>query len=281
MGMTEAGGIAKLVQVGPPDMAVITKIGHAHVSSFADGLEGVARAKAEILSHPKTEKCVINVQAMQFKALCREALKNPITYGVEPAEADYVLRRGHVIEEKGKGVHAFELPFEETHFCENFAAAATVARQLGLSWEEIAERAKFLKGFEKRFEKIEREGVVFVNDCYNANPESMRAALDNLPRPRMGAKVVAVFAEMPGLGALSEKCHKELAEYALQKVDHMLCYGKGALPMLGPFGLVGRPAEFFNDLQKLKKTLFELSKPGDVVLIKGRNDDKLWQLLEG
>lgn len=281
MGMTEAGGIAKLVQIVPPDIAVITKIGHAHVSSFPDGLEGVARAKAEVLSHPKTKLCIINAQAMQFQALRKELLKTHVTYGVDPYTADYVLKKGPILEEHGKEGRYFELPFEETHFCENFAAAATVARQLGVEWEEIFERAKLLKGFMQRFEKIEREGVLYINDCYNANPESMRAALDNLPKPRLGAKTVAVFAEMPGLGPLSEKCHQELSEYALKRVDHMFCYGKGCLPMLRAFEQAGRPVEFFNDLQKMRKALFELSKPGDVVLIKGRNDDKLWQLLEG
>jgi len=277
MGMSHPGEIRKLVEIVPPDVALLTKIGHAHIEFFSDGQEGIAREKAEIFSHPKTKVCIASVQAMGFEAVKKKA---NVSFGVGSVEADYLLKEGWVVEEKGKESQLFGLPFEESHFCEDFMGATAVARQMGLEWKEIFEQVKKLKGATLRFEKVERGGVVFVNDCYNANPESMKAALDNLPRPRMGGKTMAVFGEMTELGKHGEKKHRELAERALKRIDHMLCYGKGCLPMLDVFAVEKRPAEFFGDLGKLKGALFEIAKPGDVVLIKGSNANKLWQLLE-
>lgn len=277
MGMSHPGEIKKLVEIVPPDAAIVTKIGHAHIEFFADGQDGIAKEKAEIFSHPKTKVCIASAQAMGFDAVKKRA---QISFGVGSVKADYVLKEGLVVEEYGKTTPPFALPFEESHFCEDFIAAAAVAREMGLEWKEIFEQVKKLKGATLRFEKIERNGVVFVNDCYNANPESMKAALDNLPKPRMGGKTMAIFGEMTELGKHGKKKHQELAEHALKKIDHMLCYGKGCLPMLDVFAGEKRPAEFFVDLGKLKKALFEIAKPGDVVLIKGSNANKLWQLLE-
>lgn len=277
MGMSLPGEITKLVETVPPDIAIVTKIGHAHIEFFSDGQEGIAKAKAEIFSHPQTKVCIASVQAIGFEAIKKKA---NISFGMGDLDADYLLKEGWIIEERGKETALFSLPFEESHFCEDFMGAAAVARQMGVEWGEIFEQVKKLKAVTLRFEKFERAGVVFVNDCYNANPESMKAALDNLPKPRMGGKAMAVFGEMTELGKHGERKHRELAECALKKIDHMLCYGKGCLPMLDVFAGQKRPAEFFGDLEKLKAVLFDLAKPGDVVLIKGSNVNKLWQLLE-
>jgi len=277
MGMSLPGEITKLVDIVQPDLAIITKIGHAHIESFTDGQQGIAKAKAEIFSHSKTKIRIANIQAMEFEAVKNKAT---VTYGVEPAQAEYILKKGWVVEENMEESRTFRLPFEESHFCENFIGSAVVARQIGMEWEEIFERIKFLKSANLRFEKIERGGVVFINDCYNSNPESMKAALDNLPKPKGEGKTIGVFGEMTGLGSFSESKHQEIGEEALKKIDHLLCYGKGCVAMLHVFAQKKRPAEFFGDLDQLKQALFKMIKSGDVVLIKGSNANKLWQLLE-
>ena len=146
---------------------------------------------------------------------------------------------------------------------------------MGLTWEEIISGAHHLKTIDKRFEKIEKNGYVIINDCYNASPESMEAALSNLPAPSFGGKTIAVFGEMVDLGTYSEQGHRAVAQLASKKIDHFLCYGKGCLPMLDVFNKEGKPAEFFRDLKQLKDMLFEISKPGDVILIKGSRSNKL------
>ncbi len=280
MGMIEFGQIEKLVQIAPPEIAVITKVGYSHVDTIPNGLEGIAAAKSEILGAPATKWAVIEQGAFQFPVIQKTGSCQKITYSVAPASADMVLEPGWLLNYQEKLSPTFRLPFSETHFCENFAGAATVAYLLGLSWEEILKGIGGLKSIKLRFEKIDREGVIIVNDSYNASPESTKAALENLPKPAFGAKTIFVFGEMMTLGKFSEEGHKKVGEQALAVIDHLLCYGKRCMPMVELFSKAGKPVEFFRDIRLLKQTLFELSKPGDVVLIKGSNGNKLWELLQ-
>jgi UDP-N-acetylmuramoyl-tripeptide--D-alanyl-D-alanine ligase len=281
MGMWRAGEIRRLVEIAPPEIAVITKIGFPHIEAFSNGLDGVAAAKAEIFSHPRTTLGVVGIKALDY-AVIRDTGSFPKkSFGVAPLKANFVLEEGRLVQDEDEMSPPLRLPFSETHLCENFVGAASVARLMGLSWQEIALGAKLLKAVTLRYEKVQKQGITFINDCYNASPESMEAAFVNLPRPTFGGKTIAVIGEMTcGLGSYSEGAHRKVAEQALEKVDHLLCYGKGCLPMIEMFSDAGRPAEFFHDLLKLRTTLMEISKPGDIVLIKGSNSNQLWQILE-
>jgi UDP-N-acetylmuramoyl-tripeptide--D-alanyl-D-alanine ligase len=278
MGMSQIGEMAKLVQIVPPDIALLTKIGQAHIGYFKDGQEGIVREKSMIFSHPKTKVGIINAQALQFKGISDVSLEKKITFGFG-LPADFVLKKGWFIEERGQEARQFELPFDEDHFAENFLAAAVVSREMGLEWEEIFKKARFLKGFQLRFEKIERNGVTFINDSYNASPEAAKAAINSLPLPSLGGKVVAILGELEGQGIYSEKNHREVAELAASRVDHAFLLGKECLPMIDVFKQAGKTVEFFSDLEQLKNVAFDVLRPGDVVLIKGANYTKLWQLL--
>lgn len=279
MGMWRAGEIRRLVEIAPPEVAVITKIGFPHIEFFPDGLEGIAGAKAEIFAHPGTRVGIVGVEALKYAAIRDQGAFPKKSFALEPAKANFVLEEGRLVQEGDQMSPPLYLPFSESHFCENFVGAAAVARVLGLSWDEIIAGIQQLKSCSLRYEKIERDGIIFINDCYNASPESMQVALLNLPRPGFGGKTIAVFGEMTGLGSYSQDQHRHVAEMALPKVEHLLCFGKGCVPMLTTFSQAGKPAEFFNDLQKLKTTLFDICKPGDVVLIKGSNANQLWQIL--
>lgn len=280
MAMTEFNQISKLTEIAPPELAVITKVGYVHVDTIPNGLDGIAKAKAEILAHPATKWAVIQREAFQFPSIQNTGSCQKTTYGVAPHLADLVLEPGWCLNYKGDISPNFRLPFSETHFCENLAGAAAVARLMGLTWEEILKGARGLKSIKLRFEKIDRDGVMIINDCYNASPESVKAALENLPKPAFGAKTIIVFGEITTLGKYSEEEHKKIGVQALAKADHILCLGKRCLPIVEMFAAAGRPADFFRDINELKKALFDLSKPGDVVLIKGSNGHKLWQILE-
>ncbi len=277
MGMTQEGQIKRLVDIAPPEVAVVTKIGHAHIEFFPDGLEGIARAKAEIFSHPDTTCGIVDALALQYTSFreCRCPLK---TFSLSE-KADFVWQGGRISESEDESP-LLRLPFSEKQFYEDFLAAAAVGKIMGLSWEEIVRGLPKLKTFEKRFEKIEREGALIINDCYNANPESVKAALENLPQPSFGGKTIGVLGEMADLGSYSEEWHRKIGNIALGKVDHLLCFGKESIPMVEVFNTAGKPAELFHNLRDLRLVLFDLSKPGDVILVKGKNSNKLWQILE-
>lgn len=282
MGMGDLGEIANLVNIAPPDIAMVTRIAPAGIEDFRGGLYAIAQAKAEIFSHTRTQLGIVSAQAARFNTVLYGGRASKWIYGwkndlPDVREADFVM------EEKVEGIVINDSPpislsFEGDHLKENFLAAASCARALGLSWKEIQDQAKKCKPYKLRFQRIERGGITFIQDCYNANPDSMVAALKNLPKPAKQGKVIGILGTMPDLGKASSHYHKEVGSFAAKTLDHLLCIGEEAKEMAMHFG---KTAEHFSEKGAVKEKLFALAKPGDVVLIKGANSLKLWEILEG
>ncbi|MBS0629784.1 MAG: UDP-N-acetylmuramoyl-tripeptide--D-alanyl-D-alanine ligase [Verrucomicrobia bacterium] len=279
MAMSNPGEIKTLVSIAPPDLALLTRIAPAGMTDFRGGLEAIAHAKAEIFSHPRTRFGVISCQAAKFKQVLYGGGVPKWIYGwkkdfEDPKMGDFIM------EESGEDVVINDSPpialgFEARHLRENFLAAATVAKAMGLTWSEIRQQAPLLKPFKHRFEKIERDGITFIQDCYNANPESILAALKNLPKAK--GKTIGVLGAMPDLGDQSAHFHLQVGNVASEYLDRLLCIGEDAKNYAASFA---KDAKHFSQLAEIKKELFALAEPGDVVLIKGGNGFKLWQLLE-
>jgi UDP-N-acetylmuramoyl-tripeptide--D-alanyl-D-alanine ligase len=281
MGMSALHEIEKLVAIAPPEVAVITKIALAHAAFFPNGLEGIAAAKAEILSHPRMRLGVINHQAMQFEGMARRGCAK-VVYGWEEG-GDFVLCRegvGYYIREREERSPVFALPFSADHLLENVLGAACVARAMGMQWCEILPRMKGLAVSKHRFERVEREGVVFIDDSYNANPTSMKTALMHLPAPSRGGKRIAVLGAMKELGEHTEEAHRSIAEIALKHIDHLLCLGEECKVMVEVFERAKRPVEYAETAEAIKQRLLVIAEAGDVVLIKGANSKALWRVLE-
>ncbi|MBS0603632.1 MAG: UDP-N-acetylmuramoyl-tripeptide--D-alanyl-D-alanine ligase [Verrucomicrobia bacterium] len=284
MGMSQPHEIEKLIDIAPPEVAIVTKIALAHAAFFPDGLEGIAAAKNEILSHPSTRLGILNHQVAQFSsAQTGNCLK--MTYGLEEetGDCDFMLCRegaNYYAKEREGRTSAFELPFAASHLRENFIGAAAVARAMGMQWSEIIPQASKLTVFMRRFERIEREGIVFINDSYNANATSMKAALTNLPEPRAGGKRIAVLGAMKELGLYTEQSHRDVAAIALENVDLLLCLGEECQTMVDIFEKGEKPVEHFLEFEAIKRRVFEVAQEGDVVLLKGSNSKKLWLVLE-
>jgi UDP-N-acetylmuramoyl-tripeptide--D-alanyl-D-alanine ligase len=272
MGMNYPNEIDRLLEIAPPEIGVITKIGQAHMGNFTNGIEGIATEKSKVLRGAKIG--IVPLDAMKFKTVQSGGCEKVVTFA--PEGADYSF---HELMRIQDSPHLM-LPFIESHLYENFLCAAAVARELGVGWSEIQSGINQFKGIELRFEKYMKKGVLYISDCYSSNPDSMKAALMNLPKPRFGGKVVGVFGEMAEQGSFSKQTHEEVAHFSLNRVDHALFYGKECLPMLKVFEAENKVAEFFHDLELLKIKLSEIVREGDVVLIKGKNTNKLWQILE-
>ncbi len=284
MGMSMPHEIEKLIDIAPPEVAIITKIALAHAAFFPDGMEGIAAAKAEILSHLSTRLGILNHQVAPFSS-AKNGSCLKMTYGLEEEtkDCDFLLCRegtNYYAKERNERSPTFTLPFSASHLCENFIGAAAVARAMGMQWSEIIPQAQKLTVYKRRFERVEREGIVFINDSYNANATSMRAALTNLPAPRDGRKRIAVLGSMKELGGHTEQCHRDVATIALEHVDHLLCFGEECLTMVDVFEKAQRPVEYFEEFSALKRRVFEVAEEGDVVLIKGSNSKKMWLVLE-
>lgn len=285
MGMSSFHDIERLIAIAPPEIALVTKIALAHAAFFSEGLEGIARAKAEILSHPQTKLGVINAQAIRFSSMQQTGTCDRISYGLkeEFPEADYVLETvgtEYQIVEMGQRSPLFTLPFQATHLCENFLGAAAICRKMGMSWDQITAQAQKLKVYKNRFERLEVKGIIFLNDSYNANATSMKAALRNLPTPSPGGRRIAVLGSMRELGDFCETSHREVAEAAVEVVDHLICLGQECKPIVEYFNQRKKPVEWMESLAQVRSRVFDLAQPGDVVLLKGSNSHQLWKVLD-
>lgn len=257
MGMTHKGNIANLVAIAPPDIVVLTPIVLGH-SEFHNDVEDIARAKCEIFTSKAKFAVIHQISAMH------EAVK-------EACHCPCVIYPTDI---------GMQSPFVETHLTENFIGAYEVAIHLGMTRGEVQNRIPYLKPFHRRFEKVKHNGILYVNDSYNANPASTIAALMNLPEPAEGGKRIFAFGSMKELGKFSLESHSQVAHLASGKVDYLLCIGEETKPMVEHFIHQNKPATYYSCYQKMKVALQEIAKEGDVVLIKGSNSHKMWELID-
>ena len=279
MGMSQKGQIARLVSIAPPEIAVITNIGLSHSAYFPEGLESIAQAKAEILSSSKTRLAILGPNVGNFSDI-KNSLLPKKNYGLSEGLDFYlqVHEEKFCLMEKTEYSSFFSLPFQAEHLWENFCGAALVAREFGICWEKIVEQTKQLKTIPHRFTIIEKKGITFVDDSYNASLSSMKAAFKSLPKPK--GKTIAVLGDMKELGVFAEACHLEVAKCALQVADILLCLGKDCSLIVDLFTRNKRKAYLYHDFQALYRAVHAFAEQGDVVLIKGANSHQLWRILD-
>ncbi len=251
MGMDLKGEITKLVNIAPPDIAVVTSIVSYH-NNF-DSPEKVADAKAEILSHDNTKLCVINKKLLKYKAFQE---KKCMSYSLDRT-ADFYIKENLICEKNKK--YLLKTPFSERPLIENMLAAISVARIIGMSYEEIILCLKDLKTYKMRYEKVNINGVTFIKDMYNANFDAVESAIDSIENKT--GRVILVLGSMLGLGPHSKKCHEIIAEKAKRKTSYTLFFGKEWLHIDN--------LNIFDSLAKLAKDLKKIIKKNDVVLVKG------------
>jgi UDP-N-acetylmuramoyl-tripeptide--D-alanyl-D-alanine ligase len=265
MAMRGKGQIAELAAIAEPQVAVITNVGPVHVELLGS-VEAIAAAKAEILDDlPPDGTAVAPVEAGPLEphlarapSLLRFGPGGDVL-GTEVRVADGVTE---ALVRTPLGSERFHLPFTETHNLTNALAAIAAGVALGADLAGMADRAADI-GFSRfRGERVELPGgIVLVNDCYNANPVSMRAALDHLATLE-AERTVAVLGEMGELGPDSPRYHREVGEHARAAgVDFVIGVGLPARDY-DPDELVAAPGE-------AAELLAARLEPGDAVLVKG------------
>jgi UDP-N-acetylmuramoyl-tripeptide--D-alanyl-D-alanine ligase len=257
MGMSEPGDLEKLISICPPDVAVLTTVALVHAAFFPRGILDIAEGKGQIFSSPRTQCAIFSHGLYDYPEVVSKICGKRISFSTTNRAADLFLSQELVD----------VCPFKEPHVLHNFLAAVAVAREMGLSWEEIYAKAPELRLPKMRLERIEKGGVLFINDAYNANPDSMKAALSCLPKPQNGGRRVAVLGRMVDLGPDSEKLHEAVGEFAAAHVDHLFVMGEEALPIYLAFQKQ-KQAELFVQFEAMAERLKAFLRPGDVVLVK-------------
>ncbi len=265
MAMRGAGQIAELAAIAEPEVAVITNVGPVHVELLGS-VEAIAAAKAEVLAAlPADGMAVAPVEAGELEPHLSTAPRL-LRFGpggvVRVAESKVTEGVTEALIETPSGAQLFHFPFTEAHNLQNALAAVAIGVALGSPLAEMADRAANI-GFSRfRGERLElADGIVLVNDCYNANPVSMRAALDHLASFG-GGRRIAVLGEMAELGPGAPGYHGEVGEHArAHGIDLLVGVGEPARDY-APDELVGDPAE-------AAELLAAQLEPGDTVLVKG------------
>jgi UDP-N-acetylmuramoyl-tripeptide--D-alanyl-D-alanine ligase len=262
MAMRGEGQIAELVEIAEPDVGVIVNVGPVHLELLGT-VERVAAAKAELIRDLKPSgTCVVPVNEPLLEPHLRDDLKT-ITFGEGGDVRLESFEDGRaVIDAAGERVE-LEPSFSEPHNLQNLLAAVAAATALGIS-----PRGPIEPEFSSyRGELVELEGgVVVVNDCYNANPMSMRAALDHLAGAPAERRL-AILGTMAELGPDSGRFHREIGEHAAELgIDVLVTVGEEAVAFGDGFEgetyAVATPEE-------AGALLEELAQPGDRVLVKG------------
>ena len=257
LAMRGFGQIRDLCEIARPTLGAITAVGPVHLE-FVGDVAGVARAKAELLDAlPPGATAVVPSGVRELEPYLRDDLKT-IRVGEDVRLRSWTDGRLEA-EVQGEPV-SLELPFRERHQAENALVALAIYAALGLPLAKAHEGASRIELSGLRGEEIAlANGGVLINDCWNANPASMRAALAELAK-RNGGRRIAVLGGMAELGPDGSRYHREIGEL-LVPLDHVIAVGE----LARAYGT----GDWVPDADRAARRLAELLQPGDVVLVKG------------
>ena len=277
MGINTFGEMHRLSEVAKPDICVMTNIGQCHLENLIDR-DGILRAKSEIFDfmNPKGT-VVVNGDDDKLATIHEVYGKAPVTFGMNKQNAiwaDHIENRGLLgscadIHMGDDVVHAI-IPLPGEHMIYNAMAAAAVALQFGMSKEEIAAGISHVEAVAGRSHLVEAGDKVIIDDCYNANPVSMKAAIDLLATAP--GRKVAILGDMFELGENEKAMHGEVGEYAAEKgIDLILCVGELSEAMYQEAVGSGGNAKYYETREALEAVLNEILQQGDTVLVKASN----------
>jgi UDP-N-acetylmuramoyl-tripeptide--D-alanyl-D-alanine ligase len=278
MGMRGLGHIRTLTQIAPPDISVVTNVGTAHLELLGSQA-GIAQAKGEIVEALTADGlAILNADDPYVASMSARTVARVMTYGLtddtdvqaqsiildELARPSFVLRHGTEFGWVAMSLHG-------AHQVPNALAAAAVGFSMGLDMETVTRRLAEAEPRSKwRMEVSKRsDGLVVINDAYNANPESMRAGLAALASMGKGRGTWAVLGEMREIGPTSAAEHAAIGALGQQfGIVQIVAVGEGARPLAE--GAKGGPSEvlWLPDPASALDHVGRHVHPGDAVLIK-------------
>ena len=283
MGCSQPGEMKRLVEIAPPDIAALTQISLQHTAHFQGGTQEIAFEKGAIFSQEKTEMGFINHENPHLDALLHRGVCPKTTFSIFDSQATYYLDIGEeasTIYFKGQALAKIKVKFLLKPFYHNFLCAFAIAHYLSVDVLSMVEAANTLTPPPMRYEIIEKEGMTFINDAYNANPDSMKASLESLKNYRVKGKKIAVLSEMDDLGNFSEEAHSEIGKVALNHVDCLLLIGNRIEFVKEMWKKAGKMCYYFSEKKMLLEHLKKISEKGDVILLKGARVYALEELLD-
>lgn len=280
MGISEFGEMHELADMAQPDIMVITNIGLCHLENLKTR-DGILKAKTESFAHLKPDGVVIlNGDDDKLSTVEQVAGRKPVFYGIKGRNlcetsvcADAVTEHG--LEGMAAEFHTPQgdmevfIPIPGEHNVYNALAATCVAEQLGLSMDEIKCGIAAASTISGRTNLIHTKGMTVIDDCYNANPVSMKASLDVLSKAE--GRKIAVLGDMGELGENEQQLHYEVGTYAgTLPIDLLFCVGtlSGKLAEGAKKQNPALTVKHYGTREEMTEELLATVKEGDAVLVK-------------
>jgi len=281
MGMNRPGEIARLTEIADPDIGVITKIGKAHLEGVGD-LAGVVKAKTELIEKiSKESQVILNGDDAILMEAAAHFSREFLTFGLGE---DNQVRAGDVEPRGTEGViFNLKLPGAESkirlsvpgiHNVYNALGAAAIAFCMGEPMENVVAGLEMYRGVPGRF-MITRlaNGGILIDDTYNSNPASLRAAMESVRRlPAAGGRIIVGLGDMLELGNNAREAHLEAGRMVAEVgASHFIALGNHAHDMIEGAMEKGLPRErtiLVNNHDEMVEALSETVRSGDLVLLK-------------
>jgi UDP-N-acetylmuramoyl-tripeptide--D-alanyl-D-alanine ligase len=286
IGMNHPGEIRDLAALAQPHIGVVTNIGTAHIESF-DSIDGIARAKHELIEAlPADGIAILNADDERVRAFAETYPGRSILYGTREGadvRATDVSYHADGCEFTLEGMGQFQCPLPASGGLMTVLAALATARAFGLDAAQLKDAVAALEPPKMRLQRIERNGMLIWDDCYNSNPEAACMMLDLLAHTP-ATRRIAVLGEMRELGTWAEELHAQVGRHAVQCEVSVLVGIRGAARHLvdaaRDAGLPAGAAYFFDEPQAAGQFLKTLARPGDSILFKGSRGTRVELALE-
>lgn len=294
MGISDFGEMHRLSRIARPDICVMTNIGQCHLENLGSR-EGILKAKSEIFDFMNPEGHIfVNGDDDMLAGIKGKGGHSPVHFGLNPSNevfASGIMNKGllgsEAVIHMDLKVFPVEIPLPGSHMVYNALAAAAVGKCMGLSEKQIQEGIAGVQAVGGRSHVIALPSRTLIDDCYNANPVSMKAALDLLTMA-LGRKA-AVLGDMFELGEKEKELHAEVGAYAVQKgIDVLLCTGElskymyeGALAACQKT-TASKQTEiyYFKTRDDMMEELKNILKSGDSILIKASHGMQFEKVVE-
>ena len=289
LGTNQPGEIAALAALAAPTVGVVTVVAAVHVE-FLGSLEGVRDEKAGLVrALPSDGVAVLNADDARVAGMTHDTPARVLTYGVVSAAelrvagdvSDGADGLAFTVEHGGQRQRV-TLALSGRHNVTNALAAAGAGLALGFTLHEIAAGLATARPAKGRCVWRTAGEVRILDDTYNANPDSVRAALDTVTTHRHGARLVVVLADMLELGAIAEDAHRDVGRYAAAaRVDLVVGMGRHARALIEAARAAGvaetKHTETFEDTMAF---LLKSLVPGDLVLVKGSRGMRMERIVD-
>ena len=288
MGMSHAGEIERLARCARPDVGIITCIGVSHIGNLGSQ-ENICKAKLEICTGlPDGAPLALNADNDLLPTASIPSRLRPVWFGIDAANAD--VRAVDVVTgangttfkiiDTQYGTFDAAIPTAGIHTVYDALAAYAAATRLGLDAARCAAALATYRTTGMRQHIVEKGGITFIEDCYNASPDSMKAALSVL-KALPNARKIALLGDMLELGGASEEGHRHTGEWVADAgVDALIAYGPRSAAMAEAAKARGVAAVHCQTAEEVLQYVRQFVRPGDAVLVKASHSMGLEQLLQ-